>query len=212
MKNYQANLELLQGGKLLPLVEDFYTIQGEGYHTGKPAYFVRLGGCDVGCSWCDAKFTWNPKVFPPVTVEEIVERASNHPAQAVVVTGGEPLRYPLDLLCAEFKARGMKTFLETSGTQEMSGLWDWVCLSPKPRQAPLQVFYNYADELKVIIQTEQDFEWAEQQAQRVSSSCLLYLQPEWSVIKHILPAIIEYVKEHPQWNVSLQSHKYMNIP
>lgn len=208
----QADLALLQGGELLPLVEDFYTIQGEGFHTGKPAYFVRLGGCDVGCSWCDAKFTWNPKVFPPVPVGEIVKRAVDCPAQAVVVTGGEPLRYPLDRLCTAFKAHGLKTFLETSGTQEMSGMWDWVCLSPKPRQAPLSVFYNYADELKVIIQTAEDFAWAEEQAAKVASSCLLYLQPEWSVIKQMLPVIVDYVKAHPRWNVSLQSHKYMNIP
>lgn len=202
----------LKGGKLLPLVESFYTIQGEGYHTGKPAYFIRLGGCDVGCSWCDAKETWNPKKFPPVPVKEIVSEAGIFPAQAIVITGGEPLRYPLDLLCEELKSKHLEIFLETSGSEPFSGRFDWVCLSPKKNKWPLKENYQFADELKVIIQDESDFAWAETNRARVGKNCRLYLQPEWSRMDKMLPQIIEYVKENPVWNISLQTHKFMHIP
>lgn len=202
----------LEGGQLLPLVENFYTIQGEGFHTGKPAYFIRLGGCDVGCSWCDAKETWDPKKFPPVPVGEIISEAISYPAQAIVITGGEPLRYPLDILCESLKEKGLEIFLETSGSEPFSGRFDWVCLSPKKNKWPLKENYQFANELKVIIQNTDDFEWAEMNRLRVGKNCKLYLQPEWSRMGTMLPSIIEYVKNNPVWNISLQTHKFMHIP
>ena len=206
------DLELLKGGELLPLVEDFYTVQGEGFHTGKPASFIRLGGCDVGCRWCDAKYTWNPKVFPPTEVMTVVERAASCSAQAIVITGGEPLLYPLGILTRELHARGLEIFLETSGTQPLSGEFDWVCLSPKRQLPPLDEAFRRADELKVIIQTEDDLKWAQECSQKVGRKCLLYLQPEWSVYEQIIPTIVEFVKANPEWNISIQTHKFMHIP
>lgn len=205
-------VELLDGGRLLPLVEDFYTIQGEGYHTGKAAYFIRLGGCDVGCRWCDAKYTWNPRLYPPVEVATIVARATACAAQAVVVTGGEPLLYPLGVLTSELHARGLELFLETSGSHPFSGEFDWVCLSPKRQQPPLEEAYARADELKVIVERAEDFAWAEQNAARVRPECRLYVQPEWSVSEQVMPLLVEYVKANLRWNISIQSHKYMHIP
>lgn len=207
-----ADIERLEGGRLLPLVEDFYTIQGEGYHTGKPAYFIRLGGCDVGCRWCDAKYTWNPKLYPPTAVDTVVARATSCAAQAIVVTGGEPLIYPLDRLTDALHAQGLEIFLETSGTHPFSGSFDWVCLSPKRQLPPLDEAFARADELKVIVESEADFAWAERNAARVGGACRLYLQPEWSVAERVMPLIVEYVKAHPAWNVSIQTHKYMHIP
>ncbi|MDR0660720.1 MAG: 7-carboxy-7-deazaguanine synthase QueE [Prevotellaceae bacterium] len=207
-----VNLEILENGKLLPLVEDFYTIQGEGFHMGKPAYFIRLGGCDVGCEWCDAKFTWNPKTFPPVFVDEILSRASSFPAQAAVITGGEPSLYPLDYLCSELKKKGIETFIETSGAHTLSGIWDWICLSPKKQQAPVGNIHQLANELKVIIEQEKDLIWAEENAAKVSQECLLYLQPEWSKYKKIIQPLVGYAKQYPKWNISIQAHKFMNIP
>lgn len=206
------DLELLEGGRKLPLVEDFYTIQGEGYHSGKPAYFIRLGGCDVGCRWCDAKYTWNPKVFPPTEVDVIVERAASCSAQAIVITGGEPLLYPLGTLTRELHARGLEIFLETSGTQPLSGEFDWVCLSPKRQLPPLDEAFRRADELKVIVQTEEDIAWAQECQTKVGRKCRLYLQPEWSVYESIIPTLVEWVKGHPEWNISIQTHKFMHIP
>lgn len=206
------DLTLLDNGRLLPLVEDFYTIQGEGYHAGKPAYFIRLGGCDVGCRWCDAKYTWNPKVFPPTEVTTIVDRASSCSAQAIVITGGEPLLYPLGILTRELHARGLEIFLETSGTHPLSGEFDWVCLSPKRQLPPLEEAFKRANELKVIIEKEEDLEWAVECSKRVTRRCRLYLQPEWSVYDAITPTIVEWVKEHPEWNISIQAHKFMRIP
>lgn len=205
-------VELLDGGRLLPLVEDFYTIQGEGYHTGKAAYFIRLGGCDVGCRWCDAKYTWNPRLYPPVEVATIVARATACAAQAVVVTGGEPLLYPLGVLTSELHARGLELFLETSGSHPFSGEFDWVCLSPKRQQPPLEEAYVRTDELKVIVERAEDFAWAEQNAARVRPECRLYVQPEWSVSEQVMPLLVEYVKANPRWNISIQAHKYMHIP
>lgn len=207
-----TNADSLAGGAMLPLVEDFYTIQGEGFHTGKPAYFIRLGGCDVGCAWCDAKNTWNPRLYPPTAISTIVERAVACAAQSIVITGGEPLLYPLGMLTAELHHRGLEIFLETSGSHPFSGEFDWVCLSPKRKQAPLDEAFPRADELKVIISDESDFEWAEQNAARVGEKCLLYLQPEWSVSDRMMPAIVEYAKRNPRWSISIQSHKYMRIP
>ena len=199
-------------GSLLPLMEEFYTIQGEGFHSGKAAYFIRLGGCDVGCHWCDVKESWNAELHPLTSVDTIVENASKYAAKTVVVTGGEPLLYDLDLLTSKLKAAGIKTFIETSGAYPLSGTWDWICLSPKKFKAPLAAIAPLAGELKVIVFNKSDFEWAEQHAQKVSANCKLYLQPEWSKAEQMTPEIIEYVKQHPQWEVSLQTHKFMNIP
>lgn len=203
---------MLEGGRRLPLVEDFYTIQGEGFHAGKPAYFIRLGGCDVGCRWCDAKYTWNPKIFPPVDVDVVVDRAKECAAQAIVITGGEPLLYPLDILTSRLRDEGLEIFLETSGTHPFSGEFDWVCLSPKRQQPPLAEAFGRAHELKVIIQTEEDFAWAEENARRVGRYCRLYLQPEWSAFEQIMPMIVEYAKANPRWSISIQTHKFMRIP
>lgn len=206
------NNELLEGGRRLPLVEDFYTIQGEGFHSGKPAYFIRLGGCDVGCRWCDAKYTWNPKVFPPVDVDVVVQRAEACAAQAIVITGGEPLLYPLEVLTGKLREKGLEIFLETSGTHPFSGEFDWVCLSPKRQMPPLAEAFGRAHELKVIIQTPDDFAWAEENARRVGRYCRLYLQPEWSAFDVIMPEIVEYAKANPKWSISIQTHKFMRIP
>lgn len=197
---------------MLPLVESFYTIQGEGYNTGKAAFFIRLGGCDVGCSWCDAKETWNPKLYPPTPIEEIVAEALRYSARSIVITGGEPLNYPLDKLCNLLKKEGMEIFLETSGSSPLSGTFDWICLSPKKKKPPVGDIQKLASEIKVIIETGEDFLWAEQNRHKAGENTKLYLQPEWSRSKVMLPAIIEYVKSNPVWNISLQTHKYMNIP
>ena len=207
-----SSIEALEGGLRLPLVEDFYTIQGEGYHSGKAAYFIRLGGCDVGCAWCDAKYTWNPRLYPPTPIDEIVERAVACEAQSIVITGGEPLLYPLAPLTDALKEQGLTIFLETSGSHPFSGTFDWVCLSPKQKLEPLDEAYARADELKVIIADESQIEWAEQCRSRVGKHCRLYLQPEWSVSERVMPIIVEYAKRHPEWNISIQSHKYMHIP
>lgn len=207
-----SNTEALEGGRRLPLVEDFYTIQGEGYHSGKAAYFIRLGGCDVGCAWCDAKYTWNPRLYPPTPIEEIVERAVACEAKSIVITGGEPLLYPLTPLTEALHERGLTIFLETSGSHPFSGTFDWVCLSPKQKAEPIDEAYERADELKVIIAGEEELAWAEQCRQRVRPACRLYLQPEWSVSERVMPMLVEYAKRHPEWNISIQSHKYMHIP
>ena len=208
-KNYYTELK---NGKLLPLIEEFYTIQGEGYHTGKPAYFIRIGGCDVGCNWCDVKLSWNAKDFPPVRADEIIMRAIRYPAKAIVVTGGEPSLYNLDYFTKELKKKGIKTFVETSGSHKLMGIWDWICLSPKRQFPPLKEIYSKANELKVIVQDKDDFEWAENNAEIVNKNCYLFLQPEWSARQKILPEIIDYVKNNPKWRISLQSHKYIGIP
>ncbi len=208
----QSEHDPFDGGRLLPLVEDFYTIQGEGFHTGKPAYFIRLGGCDVGCRWCDAKQTWNPKLHPPVDVDRIVDRALSCPAQAIVITGGEPSLYPLGYLTERLAGHGLQIFLETSGAHPLSGRFDWICLSPKRQHPPVGSNYLLADELKVIVESPDDFKWAEANAARVRKKCMLFLQPEWSRSGAVTPSIVEYVKEHPKWNISVQTHKYMRIP
>lgn len=204
--------ELLDDGRKLPVVEDFYTVQGEGFHSGRAAYFIRLGGCDVGCKWCDARYTWNHKDFTPTDVSSVVARVLKSGAKTVVITGGEPLIYPLDYLTSSLKRNGIRVFLETSGSHVFSGSFDWVCLSPKIQRPPLEQGFALANEMKVIIASESDFKWAEECALRVEESALLYLQPEWSVREEMLPRIIEYVKRNQQWEISLQTHKYMNIP
>lgn len=196
----------------LPLMEDFYTIQGEGFYQGHAAYFIRLGGCDVGCVWCDVKESWDASLHPLVTIDEMVRRAVASGTEMVVITGGEPVMYNLQPLTTALKNAGLRTNLETSGVYQLTGEWDWVCLSPKKFKAPHSSSYDHADELKIIVYNRSDFEWAEQHAALVRPSCELFLQPEWSREKEMLPLIIEYVKRHPRWKVSLQIHKYMNIP
>jgi len=207
--------ELLPGrgeGYYLPLVEQFYTLQGEGFHTGKAAYFIRIGGCDIGCRWCDSKLSWSPDIHRLVPVQEIVESVISTPAKAVVVTGGEPTLYNLDPLCDELKKNGIETFIETSGAYPLTGTWDWICLSPKRNVHPVDAIYAKASELKMIIYEDEDFEWAEECAKRITNSCLKYLQPEWSRYRINIDPIVNYVKNHPEWMVSLQSHKFMKIP
>lgn len=204
--------KIFEGGRKLPLVEEFYTIQGEGYHTGKAAYFIRVGGCDVGCSWCDTKFSWDPGLHPVVPAEQIIEHMMQYPAAAVVVTGGEPLMVNMDYLTGMLKERGIETFLETSGAYELSGTWDWICLSPKKNAPPEESIFAKADELKVIISSGEDIAWALENEIKVREDCKLYLQPEWSRREEILPVIISFSKQNPRWMISLQSHKYMHIP
>jgi organic radical activating enzyme len=205
--------EQFQSGDFLPLVEEFYTLQGEGFHFGKAAYFIRIGGCDIGCQWCDSKLSWNPNIHKRATIEEIVKNAVAVNAHDVVVTGGEPTLYNLDKLCASLHNAGINTYLETTGTNPISGKWDWVCLSPKPQQPPEDEYFSFANELKVIIyDLETDFEWAEQCAVKFSNKNNLFLQPEWSRRNENTPAIVDYIKQHPQWRLSLQTHKYINIP
>ncbi|HEX2974303.1 MAG TPA: 7-carboxy-7-deazaguanine synthase QueE [Bacteroidales bacterium] len=206
------NLNREEAHSRLPLVEEFYTLQGEGYHAGKAAYFIRIGGCDIGCSWCDSRFSWNPRIHPLVDTNEIIEHAVNSGADSVVVTGGEPLMWNLDYLCNGLKSKNISTFIETSGAYPLSGVWDWICLSPKRNMPPLEDICPVANELKVIIQTTDDFEWAEKYRLLVSPRCRLYLQPEWSRFEQITPAIVDYVKKNPAWRISLQIHKYMHIP
>jgi 7-carboxy-7-deazaguanine synthase len=199
-------------GTKLPLAEEFFSVQGEGFHTGKAAYFFRLGGCDVGCSWCDSPFTWNSGLHPMIETSSILDHVVKSGADSVVVTGGEPLMWNLDYLCAGLKNKKIKTFIETSGAYALSGEWDWICLSPKKNIPPLTEMCLAADELKIIIQNESDFTWAEKYRITVRKKCRLFLQPEWSIFETIIPHIVEYVKRNPVWRISLQVHKYMHIP
>lgn len=196
----------------LPLMEDFYTIQGEGFYQGHAAYFLRLGGCDVGCVWCDVKESWDATLHPLTSVKTMAEKAAASGSRLAVVTGGEPVMYDLTELTKELQSRGLKTNIETSGAYPITGTWDWVCLSPKKFKAPHASVFEKANELKIIVYNKSDFAWAEEHAAKVKSTCQLFLQPEWSKEKEMLPLIIEYVKSNPQWQVSLQVHKYMNIP
>jgi 7-carboxy-7-deazaguanine synthase len=199
-------------GLELPLVEDFFTVQGEGWHTGKAAYFIRLGGCDVGCSWCDSRFSWDPELHPLMKTDEIIERAVGSGADSVVITGGEPLMWNLDYLCSGLKLNKICTFIETSGAYPLSGKWDWICLSPKRNIPPSENICRKADELKVIIETSNDFLWAEKYRKLVNRNCRLFLQPEWSRFENIIQEIVDYVRRNPSWRISLQAHKYMHIP
>jgi organic radical activating enzyme len=208
----QEKKDIFEGGRKLPVMEEFYTLQGEGNNMGKAAYFIRIGGCDVGCSWCDSKESWNEKMFPPVDIEEVIKNAKSNKAITVVVTGGEPSLYPLDMLTNRLKEEGITTMVETSGAHQLSGNWDWICLSPKKYSPPKGDIYDRADELKVIIQNPADIEWAELNAEHVNKNAVLYLQPEWSVANKIMPVLTDYIMKNPQWRMSLQSHKYMGIP
>ena len=204
--------EIPEDGTLLPLMEEFYTIQGEGFHTGKAAYFIRLGGCDVGCHWCDVKESWDASLHPLTHSDTIIQHADKFPSKAVVVTGGEPLIYNLDYLTAGLKEKKILTFIETSGAYPLSGHWDWICLSPKKFKAPRPDVLPFANELKVIVFNKSDFAWAEEHALLVGENCKLYLQPEWSKSAEMTPLIIDYVMNNPKWEISLQTHKYLNIP
>jgi 7-carboxy-7-deazaguanine synthase len=196
----------------LPLMEHFYTLQGEGYHTGRAAYFLRLGGCDVGCVWCDVKDSWDASKHPMVAISKMLEWVKESGTEMAVITGGEPLMHQLDLLTQELKLAGIETNIETSGAHPMSGEWNWVCVSPKKFKAPLPEVLAKADELKVVILNKSDFDWAEKHAAMVPPNCLLYLQPEWDQAEKMLPLIIDYVKQNPKWRISLQTHKFLQIP
>ena len=193
-------------------MESFYTIQGEGHHQGKAAHFIRLGGCDVGCHWCDVKESWDASAFSEVAVDEIAREASQHFSIIAVVTGGEPLMYDLSALTEALHKHNLKTHLETSGAYPLTGDWDWVCFSPKKFKPPVPDIYDQAQELKVVVYNQSDFQWAESFADKVSPDCKLYLQPEWDRSSVVLPSIIEYVKANPRWEISLQIHKFMHIP
>ncbi|MBL0182395.1 MAG: radical SAM protein [Chitinophagaceae bacterium] len=193
-------------------MEHFYTLQGEGYHQGKAAYFIRLGGCDVGCVWCDVKDSWDAEKHPVLKIEDLIFNIEQTPARLVVITGGEPLMHNLDALTAALQSKGFETNIETSGAHSLSGSWNWICLSPKKFKAPLPQILPLANELKVVVFNKSDLEWAEQYAALVSPNCKLYLQPEWDKATVVTPMIIEYIKQHPQWELSLQIHKYINVP
>ena len=197
---------------MLPIMESFYTLQGEGFHQGRAAYFVRLGGCDVGCVWCDVKESWDASKHPQQSVSEIVQGALEHPGRLAVITGGEPLLYNLDELTLALRKEGFETNIETSGSSPLSGYWDWICLSPKKFKFPLPDVVAAAHELKVVIFNKTDLAWAEKYAAEVSPTCKLYLQPEWDKQSEMLPLIINYIKAHPQWELSIQSHKFINVP
>lgn len=210
MKDLEVE-KLVNRGEMLPLMEEFYTLQGEGFHKGTAAYFIRLGGCDVGCHWCDVKESWDAKLHPPTDINQIVDHAAKH-SNIAIITGGEPTMYNLEPLTKKLKAKNIHTHIETSGAHPLTGVWDWVCLSPKKRKLPKEDIYPRVNELKPIIYNKHDFIFAEEQAAKVSDNCLLYLQPEWSVRDKIMPLIVEYVKANPKWKVSLQTHKYIDIP
>ncbi|HUS02100.1 MAG TPA: 7-carboxy-7-deazaguanine synthase QueE [Chitinophagaceae bacterium] len=196
----------------LPVMEAFYTIQGEGYHQGKAAYFIRLGGCDVGCVWCDVKESWDANAHPVKTIADIVGEAKKFPARLAVITGGEPLLHDLTELTNKLHNAGFQTNIETSGSSTLSGTWDWICLSPKKFKAPLQEILQKAHELKIVIFNKSDLKWAEKYAAMVPAECKLYLQPEWGKASVVTPMIIDYIKSNPKWELSLQIHKYINVP
>lgn len=203
--------QLINKGEMLPLMEEFYTIQGEGFHTGKAAYFIRIGGCDVGCHWCDVKESWDANMHPPTKTTKIVSNI-NEQANTVVVTGGEPLIWNMNYLTKLLKNQNLKTHIETSGSYKLTGNWDWICLSPKKTKLPLKDIYKKANELKIIILNKHDFKFAEEQAAQINNNCELFLQPEWSKREKIMPLIVNYVMDNPKWKISLQTHKYLNIP
>lgn len=202
----------VEQGIMLPLMESFYTIQGEGAYQGKAAYFIRLAGCDVGCVWCDVKESWKESDHPVVSVDEIVRDAARQPSKFVVITGGEPGMHSLHYLCSKLHEAGFRIHIETSGAYPLRGTLDWICLSPKKFKAPIPEVYEKADELKVVIFHKSDFQWAEKYAALVPTNCRLFLQPEWSKAEQMIPLIVDYVKKHPKWEISLQIHKYLNVP
>ena len=202
----------LKNGHILPLMESFLSIQGEGYFAGKSSYFLRIGGCDVGCHWCDVKESWDPKIHPLTEVDKIIKEVQKNSVDIVVITGGEPLMWNLDYLCSRLNELNFKIHLETSGAYNLSGKFDWICLSPKKTLKPIKEVLDLANELKVIISNKNDFKWAQIQSKKVKKSCKLFLQPEWSKKQEILPEIVNFVSNNIQWSISLQTHKYMNLP
>jgi len=199
--------------EVLPVMEHFYTIQGEGFHQGRAAYFVRLAGCDVGCVWCDVKDSWNADAHPKLHIDEIIAFVKKETSSGlVVITGGEPLMHNLDEFTKRLNAAGYETNIETSGSHPLTGNWNWVCLSPKKFKEPIENIMPFANELKVVVFNKSDFEWAEKYASKVSESCKLYLQPEWDKASIVTPLIVEYIKNNPKWELSLQIHKYINVP
>ncbi len=206
------NTIAINTGQQLPVMEHFYTLQGEGFHQGRAAYFIRLGGCDVGCVWCDVKDSWDASKHPLFTIEDLISAVRQTRAKLAVITGGEPLMHNLDALTNALQAAGFETNIETSGAYPLSGNWDWICLSPKKFKAPLPGILPLANELKIVIFNVSDFLWAEEYAALVSPACKLYLQPEWDKAAIVTPLIIEYIKQHPQWELSLQIHKYIHVP
>ena len=202
---------LLEKGELLPIMEAFYTIQGEGFHKGLASYFIRTGGCDVGCHWCDVKESWDENSHPIISIEEIVKKSAGL-SDFVVVTGGEPLMWNMNPLTKALKKLGKKTHIETSGAYPLTGIWDWVCLSPKKAKLPTEDVYNHAHELKIIIYNNHDFKFAEQESKKVNKNAILYLQPEWGKREEMMPLMVDFIKKNPKWKISLQTHKYLNIP
>jgi organic radical activating enzyme len=210
-KELEMNSPAIQTGSL-PVMEHFYTLQGEGFHQGRAAYFIRLGGCDVGCVWCDVKDSWDASKHPQLSIQQLTAEVRKTPAELVVITGGEPLMHDLDELTTSLQAAGLQTNIETSGAHPLSGHWNWICLSPKKFKAPLPRILPVANELKVVIFHPSDFEWAAQYAALVNADCKLYLQPEWDKASQMTPLIVEYIKANPKWELSLQIHKYINVP
>ncbi len=202
---------MVEKGEMLPLMEEFYTIQGEGFHTGRAAYFIRVGGCDVGCHWCDVKESWNPNLHPATTIHHIAEEAKKY-SSTVVITGGEPLTWNMQPLTQMLKDAAFTIHIETSGAYALTGIWDWICLSPKKTKPPVHEVYAKAHELKMIIFNQHDFKWAEEHAAKVGKDCVLFLQPEWSKRDAMMPLISDYVMKNPKWRISLQTHKYIGIP
>lgn len=205
-------IKMIQIDKKLPIMEAFYTLQGEGFFQGSAAYFIRLAGCDVGCVWCDVKDSWDAKKHPEISLENIVKEASKFPSRLAVITGGEPLMYDLNDLTAYLKEKKFRTHIETSGAYPLTGTWDWICFSPKKFKKPLLEVAQKANELKVVVFNSSDFKFAEEWANEVPQDCTLFLQPEWDKSEKMLPLMIEYVKENPKWRITLQTHKFLNIP
>jgi 7-carboxy-7-deazaguanine synthase len=202
----------VDSGENLPLMEAFLTLQGEGAHTGSSAYFLRIGGCDVGCHWCDVKESWNAALHPVTAVDRMVEDAVSSGAPTVVITGGEPLMWNMGPLTQKLREKGLNVHLETSGAYPLTGKWDWICLSPKKTKAPLAEWYRVAHELKVIVFNRNDFEWAESHRVAVRPEAALFLQPEWSKRETMIPQLVTYIESHPAWRLSLQTHKYIGLP
>lgn len=207
----ETTQNLIDKGEMLPLMEEFYTIQGEGYHTGTAAYFIRIGGCDVGCHWCDVKESWNAELHPATKTDFIVENTIKY-SKTVVITGGEPLMWNMNYITQQLQKNNIKTHIETSGAYPLSGKWDWICLSPKKNKLPLNKIYAVADELKIIIYNKNDFKFAEEQAAKTNANAVLFLQPEWSNQEKMTSLIVDYVMLNHKWKISLQTHKYLNIP
>lgn len=199
-------------GHLLPVVERFFSIQGEGQHVGTPVYFIRLGGCDVGCPWCDTKESWDASLHPSLAVEDLVKEVAEDPVNTVILTGGEPTAHPLGPLSSALKEAGISVHLETSGAHPLSGTFDWVCLSPKRFSPPYDAYYALADELKVVVHDRRDLEWAEEEAQKVRNDCKLFLQPQWGRVERSSRSILDHIRKDPKWRISVQAHKYLDLP